>query len=351
MIDSVKPKSQLAGISPEEVNEINIKKIEVDLDKVRKSHADLIEARKANEAHKKFTPDFNVGELAAQIASENDQYFANVKKSPPFILVAFKEIVPLVPKSITLICAYTGNGKTTIAANIALAMIKDKKRVLCLSTEEVRMDVYNRLICLDKGWSYSNHASISAEQIQTFNEETPKLMNQYDVIDNRSFNGLAKPTTSLEGVKCILESLKNKNEKYDAIVIDYYQNISTSVEQKNLKEHEVQYRLVEFLDKFKNEYPAPIIIFAQSRPNYKNEMAPIKDRISGRKTICDVSATILEVMADHEKYETAWKIHKSRFAAVTGKTVKTGWDKGKYVVIDDAFKVKQAQLIAENKKD
>jgi hypothetical protein len=77
----------------------------------------------------------------------------------------------------------------------------------------------------------------------------------------------------------------------------------------------------------------------------EDENLPFKEAIEGRKVIANRATCCLEVKANFENKTTSWFVRKSRFSASLGKEIKTGFDKGKYVVYDDTFakKIKSQQ--------
>lgn len=275
-----------------------------------------------------------------QIKKENDEYFEALRHSKVFINNDFKTLVQHTPKSVTLVAASTGEGKSTISANLTLHSIIQKQKVMVIVNEEKRNDVYNRITALIKGWSYTNHQEFTVEQQKTFVDFVKVLSQRVMVIDN-DHNGVAGQTSTIEGIEAIFKQLlhdyRNGGEVYNEIIIDYYQNISMSSEHPHLANWQVQERFGDLIDWFKNVYPAPIVILAQKKPTKEDDEIGFKESIEGRKSIINKVTCAIEVRADRENYRTAWHIKKSRFSEGNGKTVYTGYDKGKYVPYDKDF--------------
>ena len=136
-------------------------------------------------------------------------------------------------------CAQSGEGKSTTVANIIASTIRQISpvtgkvcRVLVITNEEKAEDVYNRITCFSHGWAYTEHHAFTDLQINTFENYIPILAKKITVIDD-SFG--SKPgcpvsgvTTSIEGIQAIFDNIIANQIHYDAILIDYYQHISTS---------------------------------------------------------------------------------------------------------------------------
>jgi replicative DNA helicase len=253
--------------------------------------------------------------------------------------------VPFFRKNFILIGARTGEGKSTAVANIAFGVMGSRHpvtgktlRVLVLTNEERAEDFYNRVTSLIKGWHYTNHSKFTKEQTDTFRKMIPVLASngRLTVIDN-NHNGSHGVTTSIEGIATVFENLIEKKEYYDVIMIDYYQNIIHSQKYPHLSENEVQARLSRMMDKYKNEYPAPIVMMAQINAPDKDDKVPFQYRIKGRKIIMDPATFAVEMVRDTKNLRTKWVVHKSRFTEAIGSDFFTGYDRGKFIPYTTAF--------------
>lgn len=269
-----------------------------------------------------------------KIQSDNQEYLERARGSKVFINDDFKGKVPYFARNIILIAAETGEGKSTTCANLSAHALMQGQKVLVLTNEENVSDVYNRVTCLIKGWSYSNHENFTNEQIQVFSKYINVLSHRLTVIDD-AFNDSIGQTTSLEGVETILSNLVENKIKFDVVILDYYQNIDKSITVPSLKDWEVQGRMAKFFDKFKNAYDAPLIILAQKKQNSDN--MSFKESIEGRKAILNIATCAIEMKADRENRRTSWTIKKSRFVEAVGSAVYTGYKKGKYVPYTKEF--------------
>lgn len=286
-----------------------------------------------------------------QIRKENTDYFKAAKMSMRFINKSFDKIVPYFPKNLILVGAKTGEGKSTCVANIVFSTITQKnpatgkmRRALVLTNEEKSEDVYNRITCLINGWFYVNHDEFEDYQIKKMDENISILSKACTVIDNNY--GMPGMTTTIEGIRTIFDNLIRDKVYYDVVIIDYYQNIKSSKEDSRMGEWEVQAKLANMLDHYKNEYPAPIILMMQVNPPDKNE-TPFSQRIKGRKIITDPATLIMEMVADRENHKTIWTVHKSRFTQSIGSSFETGFDRGRYVEYTDEFKMKVLKIKEE----
>lgn len=274
-----------------------------------------------------------------------DEYMLAARKSLLFVNDQFSGVVPFFAKNLLFIAAATGAGKSTLCANIVYSCLLQGKKVLVLTNEQWEADIFNAVTALIKGWTYQDHDKITDEERPVYIEYIEKLSKRMTVVGN-NYGGATGCTTSIEGIQTLLDSLVEKNIQYDAIIIDYYQNVGVSKENPRLEKWQVQERLGIYLDGFKNRYNAPIVVLSQLKPSPKDAEIDFKDRIEGRKSILNSATFAMEARADKEKKLTVWKIHKSRFKSI-GKEILTGWEKGKYVKYDSAFMEKAQQSDVE----
>lgn len=291
-------------------------------------------------------------ETIEQIVTANEEYIDAARVSMTFINDEFKGIIPFFQKNLIFIGGKTGEGKSTTVANIAYTTMQQeslatgkRRRVLVITNEEKSEDVYNRVTCLGRGWSYTNHDQFTDEQKQVFSQSIRAMAKTraLTVIDN-DYQGAHGLTTSIEGICNIFDNMIRDKVYYDVILIDYYQNIKQSKKDTTLDEFKVQAKLAAVLDIYKNVYPAPIVLFGQVNPPDKEDKTPFQFRIKGRKTIMDVSTCVVEMIADRENYRTQWSIHKSRFNGSVGKGFWTGFSRGKFVPYDHTFIAEVARL-------
>ena len=74
----------------------------------------------------------SISEMYRDIASYNRM----IQERITFINPALTAAIPFTRENLYLICAYTGNGKSTIAANISRPLWKEQKKVLTIKESE-----------------------------------------------------------------------------------------------------------------------------------------------------------------------------------------------------------------------
>lgn len=287
----------------------------------------------------------------ANVQKESREYIEAARNGIVFINSAFSGKVPFFRKNLILIGGKTGEGKSTTVANIVATTMREispitgkRCRVLVLTNEEKAEDVYNRITCFAKGWHYTNHDKFTDEQSKEFERYIPILAKDgwLTVVDDNfgstPENQTSGVTTSIEGIQAVFDGLIRDGVYYDAVLIDYYQNVKFSKKNPYLNEWEVQAQFAAMLDKYKNLYPAPIVLMAQVSPPNEDNTVPFKVRIEGRKSILNVSTCSMEMIADRENKCTEWVVHKSRFNEHVGNSFHTGYDKGRFVLHSDEFK-------------
>jgi hypothetical protein len=284
-------------------------------------------------------------QYVAQLQQDQEDYINAARNGMTFINEEFVNIVPFFRKNIILVGSKSGDGKSTVAANIVYSTLKQRSpvtgkpgKVLMLSNEENPGDVYSRVVCLEKGWAYTNHKKFGDEQTQAFKAGIKGLAKggKLTVLDN-TYNGAHGVTTSPEGIKAVLDNLIKNNVHYDCIILDYYQNVIFSKENAKLTEYDAQAKLCRILDQYKNIISCPIVILSQMEPPTEKYTKPYQMRIMGRKLIVTQATFIVEITANRENGSTEWVVHKSRFTESVGRKFLTGYKLGRYVKWDDAF--------------
>lgn len=324
------------------------RRVENELEKLQKNDRDLATAQSTNYGSLS-------GDQIANVQRESREYIEAARNCIMFINKSFEGVVPFFRKNLILIGGKTGEGKSTTVANVVATTMKENSpvtgkrcKVLVLTNEEKSEDVYNRITCFAKGWHYTNHNKFSDEQVKTFDSYIPVLAKDgwLTVVDDNfgstPDNQISGVTTSIEGIQAVFDQLIRDGIHYDAVLIDYYQNVKFSKKNPYLNEWEVQAQFAAMLDKYKNLYPAPIVLMAQVSPPNEENTVPFKVRIEGRKSILNVCTCCIEMVADRVNRCTEWIVHKSRFNESVGESLQTGYDKGRFVVYDEKFKNKVA---------
>lgn len=319
--------------------DIKSKEFELKKQKVETQYEDLLRRQSEIEKNKNLDLSGLSAEARDKLKGQVKDYMSHAKNSQVFLNKSFKGKVPMFARNLIFVGGESGNGKSTITANLAFSAISQSKRVLVLTNEEHTTDVFNRITCLIKGWNYSSdHSDFSEEQIQTFQDYIDILSKKLNVIDD-AYGDSSGVTTTIEGIQGIMEKLIVGQIKYDLILIDYYQNIDSSSKNPGLSEWQVQERVCRYLDSFKNRYDAPIIVLGQLKA-YDEEKTPFKIRIEGRKTIYNSSTTCLEIQRDSENLRSKFIVRKSRFPASLGQEIFVGFSKGRFVEYNQEFALK-----------
>lgn len=296
-----------------------------------------------------------------QLVIDNNEYMDAAKNSMVFINNDFKKLVPYFRKNLILVGGDTGDGKSTSVANIVFSTITRVNpatgkagRVLVLTNEEAREDFYNRVTCLSKGWAYTNHDQFTEEQRKAFSEHIPIwAANGRLTIIGDVHEGVSGNTTTPEGIEIILNNLLRDYHQgrpvYDAVILDYYQNVRHSKVDAKMNEYDAQRKLAGILDQMKIRYPGPIVVMAQMKKLVDEEdSTPFNVRLKGSKLICDKATFICEIIPQREYLRSLWKVWKSRFTDAIGNNTHTGYDRGRFVPYTPAFKLSVSAKVAEN---
>lgn len=319
------------------VNELNDKKLEVELHRVKNQHSKMKEAMALKEEIENINIDLNNRDYVKKLQKENQDYLYNVKeKCMRFLNADFDGAVPYMPNNMILVGARTGRGKSTTCANLAYQALMSGKKVLNISNEERANDVYNRITALIREEAYTDHATWTKERIDTYTEYIEKLSQRMLVIDD-GYIGKTGGASYLEVVIGLINKAV-ESEDFDVILIDYYQKINQSSENPQLGIYEVQNKFADYMgDILKDSRCPAIVVMAQLKPDDK-EGKPMEERVEGRKSIMKPATGILEAAPDYNRHCTKFTIHKTRWSEFNDKEIDVGYVKGKYVKYDSSFK-------------
>jgi replicative DNA helicase len=281
----------------------------------------------------------SIKEMYEDIAAYNRM----IKERITFINPALTDAVPFTRENLYLICAYSGNGKSTIAANISRPLWKEGKKTLVIANEEAKQDVLYRIACLELGYNFNDYKkgnmpiAHQKECVKLF----PEISKFVKVLDVNYKDGL---TTKLEGVKNALEAVKT--EDYSAVMIDYFQLIRYSVVDPTKSTYAVLDDLRIYLGQYIKKSNIPVVLFAQLHSMGKRNNVELDSRIKECPGIIEPSTVILEVIPNFEEKSTTFMIKKDRFG-LQGQAIDCAFDKGKYVEItaEHLKKVQQEKLL------
>lgn len=307
------------------------KKFLVDKKRTESIYQEIKEKEKQKEAFEQIQLGVYSDEYFQRLEQENDEYLELAKKAPVFLHKGFAGKVPFFAKNLILVGAKSGQGKSTLVANIAFHTIVQGKKVLIITNEERVNDVYNRITCLIKGWKYTDHANFTEEQKKTFREYYRLLAPGVHVIAD-DHNQVGGTTTTKEGVRNLLEKARTSPHEYGAVLIDYFQNIKSSTEYQFIDEWKLLDKVGDDFEEYRLKLNFPIILFAQLKMNADGD--DFKYRIERAKSIYNRCTCAIEIIAHYEEGMSEFKIHKSRFNEAIGQSVWCKFERGKYNYYD-----------------
>ncbi|CAB4124531.1 DNA helicase, DnaB-like, C-terminal [uncultured Caudovirales phage] len=249
-----------------------------------------------------------------------------------FINPAMTRCIPFTRENLYLICAYTGNGKSTIAANISHPLWKEGRRTLVIANEEPEQDILYRIACLELGINFNDYKKgtiLPADQLACM-KLFPEISKYVKVLDVNYKEGL---TTKLEGIKNALEAVKTKD--YAAVMIDYFQLVRYSVNDTSRSTYSVLDDFRIFLGQYIKGSNIPVVLFAQLHSIGKRNNPELDSRVKECPGILETATVVLEVVPDFETKMTTFKIAKDRFGMQGGR-IDCAFDKGKFVEVTAA---------------
>jgi replicative DNA helicase len=268
-----------------------------------------------------FTTDFDA---LSDAAAEDD--LARMQ-AIEFMFEDLNDFIQLAPGSLALIAAATGTGKSTLTANIAYGLLRQGKRVLIIANEEKRTDVAARISCLQL--DVSIHLYKKKDGLPHIIKEN--VLSNIRNFDSKQLSIIAldyrndqRYVTSPEGMEALLNNAKGK---FDAVIVDYYQNINHSVNNPGLQAHEANEIFAKRVDNIKNEIGCPIILMAQMRRGDEE----YKERLEGRRLILNKCTDVFEIAIDKAHRRTMITCWKDRWLGNQGEMRYVGYKNGKYV--------------------
>jgi hypothetical protein len=286
-----------------------------------------------------FGDDDSLKEMITDIAS----YRRMLKERITFVNDQLTELIPFTRENLYLICAYSGSGKSTAAANISYPLWRQEKKILVISNEESKQDVIFRIACLHLGHNFNDYKKNKMPKAHVLEcmELFPEISKFVKVVDVNYRNGI---TSTKEGVMKLLENVKDAD--YSCVMIDYYQLIKRSVKDNNADSYNVLNDLRIWFGQYIKRSNLPLVIFAQLHSIGKRNNKDLDNRIKHCPDIYEPSTVVVEMVPDFETKTTDWLIHKDRFG-MAGQRRKTVFDKGRFAVWDEEAEAKQQAEQAE----
>lgn len=263
----------------------------------------------------------------------------SMKNRLPCITDDVTEVMPLEGVEMLLFGALTGQGKSTVAANVAVPILAKNKRILYLSTEERAEDILIRVAALQNGWNPNNQREWSEEIKVKRNAEVERLVQENNIliVDNYS-PGVDEKTgqpikpadlTVLEDFKLVLNSVIRDGLKFDLLIIDYISKVGLSRRTNQNVEWKIMSEATKFVEEWCKSAQTPAIVFTQLK-NKTVDNEEFKVRIPGSKRILDYVTCAVEIATDYDAHTTKLICHKNRkYGKLFRKTLK--FDKGRFV--------------------
>ena len=268
-----------------------------------------------------------------------------------FINDAMSATIPFTRENLYLMCAYTGSGKSTVAANISHPLWKQGKKTLVISNEESKQDIMFRIACLDLGLNFNDYkkGNMPNEDIMKVVGLFPQISDFVKILDVTYQDGI---TTKIEGIKKALEAVK-KEDSYSCVMIDYFQLIKYSIKDSKKTAYENLNDLRVWLGQYIKGSTMPVVLFAQLYSvSKKGGAKDIDTRIKDCSAIVEPATVIIEIIPNYEDQTSSFVIHKDRFGKAGSKIV-CGFDRGRYTVINDdelQERIKLGKLNTANNK-
>lgn len=242
---------------------------------------------------------------------EVNSYNQMLEEKNTLINDSMTKAFPFTKQNLYLFCAYTGSGKSTVAANIAYPLWQEGKKVMYISNEEPYQDVIFRIAALHKGYSFNDwkRGKMSKEKQLECMKLFPSIMNYINVKDLLWKDGL---TTKLEGVKALLEFTKAKD--YSCVVIDYYQLVKDSTNDKSKTRYDVLNDFRLWLGRYIKDCDIPVCLFVQLHSiGKRGGVKDIDHRIKECPAVIEPASVIIEIAPNYDNYTSDFIIHKDRF--------------------------------------
>lgn len=286
--------------------------------------------RDASQFNVSFDEIDNFGDKTSllKIAGDINSYNKMLNQSITLINDSLTATIPFTRENLYLFCAYTGSGKSTVAANISFPLWKQGKKTLVISNEESEADILFRIACLELGFNFNDYKKGKMEldkQKEVF-ALFPEITKYVKVIDVNFKGGL---TTKIEGIKNLLESVKGKD--YSCAMIDYYQLIQSSAKDPSKTRYDVLNELRIWLGQYIKASNIPVVMFVQLYSlGKKGGVKDIDARIKECSAIVEPATVIIEVVPDFTLKTSDFIIHKDRFGEA-GKRVCCPFTRGRFM--------------------
>jgi len=263
-------------------------------------------------------------------------YNKMLKERITFINPVLTDAIPFTRENLYLICAYSGNGKSSCAANVSYPLWKSNKKSLVISNEESEQDVLFRIGCLELGYNFNNYkkGKMPMTQQREVAKLFPSIAKYVKVVDVNAKKGI---TTKAEGVMNILEKVQDKD--YSCVMIDYFQLINKTIKNPSASTYDVLNNLRMWFGKYIKKSNIPIVIFAQLHSIGKRNNKDLDSRIKHCPDIYEPSTVVIEMLPNFDTKTTEFVIHKDRFG-LAGHKITCAFDHGRFIPVTEEHMLK-----------
>jgi replicative DNA helicase len=264
-------------------------------------------------------------------------YNAKLKEQIMLVNDQLSSVIPFTKESLYLFCAYTGSGKSTVAANISYPLWKQGKKILVISNEETEQDVIFRIACIELKLNFNDYKNgvMSTESQLKALALFPQISEFVKVKDvSYQAGSIEGVTTKVEGIKKLLELVKHQTD-YSCVVIDYYQLIKYSIADSKKTSYENLNDLRIWLGQYIKSSTMPVVLFVQlySQSKRQSKGGDIDNRVKDCSAIVEPATVIIEIVPNYDAGTSDFIIHKNRFGQ-PGK-VTCGFEHGRYISLSD----------------
>lgn len=263
------------------------------------------------------------------------KYNKMLKERITFINQTITAAVPFTKENLYLICGYSGNGKSTVAANVSYPLWQEGKKSLVITNEESKEDVYFRIACLHLGYNFNDFKkglmpAVQQRECAMLIADIAQYVKVADV--NFEYKTVENATATVEGVKALMSSVKNSD--YSCVMLDYYQLIKKSMERPDASAYEVLNDFRIWLGQFIKRAEIPVVVFAQLHSLGKRNNKDLDNRIKMGPDIYETATVVIEVVPNFEEKTSDFCIVKDRFG-LAGQRIACAFDKGRFVNISE----------------
>lgn len=279
---------------------------------------------------------FGNDESIKEMHASMDNYRQLLNEKITFINDALTTAIPFTRENLYLMCAYSGNGKSTAAANISYPLWLQKKKVLVIANEESKDDVLGRIACLHLGYTFNDMKKgimpdDMHDQVKSLFSDIAEYVKVLDVQFKDSF------TTKLECVQNAMDSVANAD--YACVLIDFFQRVGQSQISPKTDRFTIMHNFKDYLTNYIKKANLPVVLFAQLHSIGKRNNKDLDSRIKDCPKIYEAATAVMEIIPKFEDSTSQFLIHKDRFGCA-GQKLTCGFENGRYVILTDEFKAR-----------